>query len=183
MVPKTSNLEKRLTATLEERREKGNFRWLKPENQGVDFCSNDYLGLASNIQLADLIAQNYHKNTPKNGSGGSRLLAGNTQYALDLEVFLADIFQAEQTLVFQSGYAANAAVLSCVPQKGDTIITDELIHASLREGAKLSFAHRFSFRHNDLEDLEKKLQSAGGEKFVVAESVYSMDGDFGKLEE
>jgi 8-amino-7-oxononanoate synthase len=102
---------------------------------------------------------------------------------MSVEEQLAGIFQAEKALIFNSGYSANTAILSAIPQKGDTILYDEYIHASLKEGARLSFASRFSFHHNDMENLEKKLSRAAGEKFVVAESVYSMDGDFAPLED
>ena len=175
------SLENRLLYKLSDRQQNGNLRTLKPETGQVDFCSNDYLGLAQNASLTALIEENYHRTNRRNGSGGSRLLAGNTQYATDLEEFLAGIFQCESTLVFQSGYAANAAVLSCVPEPGDTILCDALIHASLREGAKLSAARRVIFRHNDLPDLEDKLKQATGSIFVVSEAVFSMDGDFGDL--
>jgi 8-amino-7-oxononanoate synthase len=170
-----------LQKKLAEREQSGNLRTLKPENLLADFCSNDYLGLAQHPGLSERTQEIYQTTSRSNGSGGSRLLAGNTQFALDLESWLANLFEAESTLVFPSGYAANSALLSCLPQKGDTVLQDELIHASLREGARLSFAQRFYFRHNDLADLEDKLRHAAGQKFVVAESVYSMDGDFGNL--
>lgn len=113
----------------------------------------------------------------RNGSTGSRLLSGNSALIEDTEKKLADIFQSEAALLFDSGYSANLAVLSALPQRGDTIIMDELSHASLKDGARLSLATKWNFRHNDLDDLHKKLTSAKGEKWIVVESLYSMDGD------
>jgi 8-amino-7-oxononanoate synthase len=171
-------LENRLHKKLEERRKIGNFRQLSQHKGLVDFVSNDYLGLSRSAELAAMIKQEYDSfSTSYAGSTGSRLLSGNSAYAQDLECRLACTFKAEAALLFNSGYAANLALLSTIPQKGDTIIYDELSHACLKDGARLSFADRFSFKHNDMDDLERKLQRACGEKFIVVESVYSMDGD------
>lgn len=84
---------------------------------------------------------------------------------------------------FNSGYEANSGLISTITKRNDTIIFDELCHASLREGIRLSNANSWSFKHNDLTDLELKLQKAEGEKFIVVESVYSMDGDICPLKE
>lgn len=175
-------IEQRLTEKLRQREQTGSLRQLTQPTGLVDFCSNDYLGLACDAGLHARIGE-ICATLPKNGSTGSRLLSGNTPLAEEVEAQLADIFRSQRTLLFNSGYAANTAILSAVPGKGDTILYDEKIHASLKEGARLSFAKRFSFRHNDLNDLEKKLRQATGEKFVVAESVYSMDGDAAPLRE
>ncbi len=114
-------------------------------------------------------------------STGSRLLAGNYALVEETEKMLAAFHDAEAGLIFNSGYDANLGLLSCVPQRGDTIIYDYLSHASLRDGIRLSFAQSFSFKHNDLADLEKRLQAASGTIFVVTESVFSMDGDMAPL--
>jgi 8-amino-7-oxononanoate synthase len=90
---------------------------------------------------------------------------------------LAKIFQSEDTLVFNSGYAANQSLVSAVSGKGDTILYDRLSHVCLKEGAWLSKARSFPFTHNDLQDLEAKLQRAEGHIFVLTESIFSMDGD------
>lgn len=171
---------------LDERAAAGNLRTLRTDYALIDFCSNDYLGLARSETLRGRIEEAANLADLANGATGSRLISGNSRLAQETEEALARIFRAESCLLFNSGYAANSAVLATIPQKGDVILCDELIHASLREGARLSYAQRYSFRHNDLEDLEKKLQHARqatseGEVFVVAESVYSMDGDFGPL--
>ena len=179
----------RFATRLEERRQAGNLRSLRLPQASVDFFSNDYLGLARSEELSALIARTYQEELQlqkqANGSTGSRLLSGNSPFAMQLEQKLATLFRAESVLLFNSGYHANAALLSTITQKGDMIIYDELIHASLREGYRLSFAQHLAFAHNDLNDLEKKLrstQSVQGEKFVVIESVYSMDGDNSELE-
>jgi 8-amino-7-oxononanoate synthase len=119
----------------------------------------------------------------RNGSTGSRLLSGNSELIESTEKKLAGIFNSEAALLFDSGYSANLAVLSTLPQRGDTIIMDELAHASLKDGARLSLATKWNFRHNDMVDLEKKLSIATGEKWVVVESIYSMDGDVCPLDQ
>ena len=176
--------EDQLRGLLNNRARKGNLRALTTGNSLIDFFSNDYLGLAESKELWQLIRQNYdalpHK---RNGATGSRLLSGNSPLAVQLEDYLASIFKAEAVLLFNSGYSANQAVLSAIPQRGDTIIYDEYIHACIKDGARLSFARHFSFRHNDPEDLKKKLNKSEGQVFVVIESVYSMDGDQGPVAE
>jgi 8-amino-7-oxononanoate synthase len=170
---------------LQDRIAAGGLRSLKFSNGKVDFSSNDYLGLSSNLALANAIEEKFHAvfSSPMNGSTGSRLLAGNHSFFEKVESDLANFFQVEAVLIFNSGYVANMAILSCIPQKGDTVILDEYIHASLKDGARLNFANKFSFRHNDLYDLEKKLSKAEGNKFVVVETLYSMDGDFSPIED
>jgi 8-amino-7-oxononanoate synthase len=176
------SIERKLLGQLDDRRRAGNLRRLSLGEAKTDFCSNDYLGLARNPELHAQIGEAYGREShPGNGATGSRLISGNSPLAVALEDELAGLFRAEGTLLFNSGYAANTALLSAIPQKGDTILYDEYSHASLKEGARLSFANRFAFRHNDLADLERRLQRATGETFVVAESVYSMDGDFAPL--
>lgn len=143
----------------------------------IDFTSNDYLGLARSEELFNQIQSKVKSLPHKNGATGSRLLSGNNEYTEAVESSLAKIFKSESALIFNSGYAANQAVLSSLAQKGDTILYDELAHACMRDGARLSLAERFSFRHNDLNDLEEKLKKAKGNIFIAVESIYSMDGD------
>ncbi len=173
-------IEQKLQAKLQAREREGNLRKLSFARGEIDFCSNDYLGLARNAALYRQIMQRSSQH-PQNGATGSRLISGNHPVTRELEARLATIFKSESALLFNSGYSANTAILSAIPQRDDTIIYDEYIHASLKEGARLSFAKRFSFVHNDLLDLENKLKKATGDIFVVAESVYSMDGDFAPL--
>ncbi|WP_316784357.1 pyridoxal phosphate-dependent aminotransferase family protein [Pedobacter frigiditerrae] len=173
-----------LQQKLSERTENGLLRKLTSASLPFDFCSNDYLGFARSLTLISLIEEQIQQIKPfKNGSGGSRLLSGNHPYVEETEKFIASFHKAEAGLIFNSGYDANVGLLSSIPQRGDTIITDELIHASLIDGARLSYAERFKFKHNDLNDLEQKLKSAKGIIYVVIESVYSMDGDLAKLNE
>jgi 8-amino-7-oxononanoate synthase len=173
-----------LQEILEEKKKKDSFRELKSSSQPIDFCSNDYLGLARSQELFYAIQRGVERiKPPYNGSTGSRLLSGNSELAEAVENKLSGIFHSAKTLLFNSGYSANLAVLSCLPQRGDTIIYDELVHASIRDGARLSLASRFSFRHNDLSDLEEKIKQAKGNVFIAIESIYSMDGDESPLEE
>ncbi|RYE23365.1 MAG: 8-amino-7-oxononanoate synthase [Sphingobacteriaceae bacterium] len=169
---------------LEQRKLAGNFRVLKTASGLIDFCSNDYLGFARSTELKALVEAELAKYPDyKNGSGGSRLLSGNTDFVEELEQQIAAYHQAEAGLIFNSGYDANLGLFASLPQRGDTIITDELIHACIIDGARLSLANRFSFKHNDLDDLEKKLKNAKGICYVAVESVYSMDGDEAPLQQ
>jgi len=167
---------------LKERLEQGNFRQLKPESTLVDFCSNDYLGFARSPQLSSLIEQELARYPEiKTGSTGSRLLAGNTRYAEQLEADIAAYHGYDAGLIYNSGYDANVGLFSSLPQKGDTIITDELIHASIIDGARLSHANRYRFKHNDVNSLADKLKQATGQIYIAVESIYSMDGDTAPL--
>jgi 8-amino-7-oxononanoate synthase len=176
--------EKFIQQKLHQRKHDDNFRVLKTASGLIDFCSNDYLGFARSEELKALVEAELQKYPNYlNGSGGSRLLSGNTVFTEELEQQIADFHQAEAGLIFNSGYDANLGLFSCLPQRGDTIITDELIHACIIDGARLSLANRFSFKHNDLDDLEKKLKNAKGICYIAVESVYSMDGDEAPLQE
>ena len=167
-----------LQQLLIERKEQNAFRTLRlPENK-IDFCSNDYLGIAKSLLLTAHLSQ-----FTSHGSTGSRLLAGNYTLIEETENKIAHFHQAEAGLIFNSGYDANLGLLSCVPQRGDTIIYDFLSHSSIRDGIRLSHAQSFAFLHNDLSDLERRLKAATGNIFVVTESVFSMDGDYCPLPE
>lgn len=158
------------------------FRSLQTKNDLYDFSSNDYLGFARSAELRQAIDEALKKHhRVANGATGSRLLSGNSVFAEELEEEIAGYHQAANGLIFNSGYTANSALFSCLPQKGDTILYDEFIHASVIDGARLSFASRFKFSHNDLEDLEKKLKKSTGTCYVAVESIYSMDGDSADL--
>src|SRR6187551_3588959 len=178
-------LKSALARQLTLRESEGIRRFLKADRQGlIDFTSNDYLGLARSQELSQAIAQKVNDGALKlNGATGSRLLSGNSNYAEQIEKKLAGIFKSESTLLFNSGYVANLGVLSSLPQRGDTILYDELAHACMKDGARLSLAKRFNFRHNDLNDLEAKLKLASGKIFIAVESIYSMDGDQCPLKE
>jgi 8-amino-7-oxononanoate synthase len=167
---------------LARRKEEGVFRTLRTEKSSIDFCSNDYLGFARSADLQRRIALHVMK-YPEAGSTGSRLLSGNNAQAEFLEQCIAAFHTARAGLIFNSGYDANVGLFSAVASRGDTILYDALIHASIRDGIRLSNAHAFNFRHNDLVHLEDRLKSASrafgrdGGVFVAIESIYSMDGD------
>jgi 8-amino-7-oxononanoate synthase len=176
-----------LNRKLNERKQQNAFRQLKLSEGKIDFCSNDYLGIVKNNLLFQLLTVNCQLST---GSTGSRLLAGNYKLIEEAEKEIALFHQSETALIFNSGYDANIGVLSCIPQRGDIILYDFLSHASIRDGIRLSFGQAFSFSHNDLSDLEKKLQhsstaieNTGKNIFVVTESVFSMDGDICPLQQ
>lgn len=158
---------------LSQRERINAFRVLNEHKNLIDFCSNDYLGLSRGGEE--------FKGIQVKGSGGSRLLAGNYTQIVDFEEFLSKYHDCEEALMFNSGYNANVGFFSAVPQKGDTILYDELIHASVKDGMRLSFAKSYSFKHNDINDLKKKLSYTEGDIYVVVESVYSMDGDSSPL--
>lgn len=187
MSESTNVIVNALAERLHDRQKNGLLRQLSTADDVVDFCSNDYLGFARSTELKARIQQaDFGDNTNRTGATGSRLLAGQTELANQVERQLADFYQAESALVFNSGYDANIGLMACLPQAGDTLLTDELIHASMIDGARLSYANRQRFRHNDLNDLSKKLQQANesrqqGQFFVAVESVYSMDGDTAPL--
>lgn len=170
-----------LASELEKRKQEGSLRKLTLPNNSIDFYSNDYLGLAQNQELIEKINEKNKTENHKLGSTGSRLISGNSAYFEEVENDLAQIFESESTLIFNSGYMANVGVFSCLPKRGDTILYDELSHACIKDGMRLSFAEKFSFKHNDLNDLEKKLKRAKGQIFIATESVFSMDGDFAPL--
>ena len=161
-----------LQEKLFEREANGLLRTLTNGEGLVDFSSNDYLGFS---QLPAL-KQIEHASLPA-GATGSRLITGNSLLAEITEKIIAGFHHAEAALIFNTGYMANLGLFSSIADKGDTFISDEYIHASIIDGMRLSNAGRHKFKHNDLADLEKKLQHATGKKFIVVESIYSMDGD------
>lgn len=167
---------------LVARKENDALRSLSIINGLIDFSSNDYLGVAQELSLADRIESRLLGITRPNGATGSRLLTGNSRLYDDLEVMLSEIHDSEASLVFNSGYSANLGLISAITDRNDVILYDALSHASIRDGIKLSNAKSFGFSHNDYDDLEKKLihsKSNGqvGEIYIVTESVFSMDGD------
>lgn len=181
-----NKVDRFLQQTLQARQAKQLFRELRVlPSTFTDFSSNDFLGLARNGALDKAVADELEKTAlPHCGSAGSRLISGNTAYGEQLEKELAVFYHTESALIFNSGYDANLGLLSSIAGRHDTILYDQYCHASIHDGIRLSLAGvKFSFRHNDLTDLEKKLKHAQGNIFIVAESVYSMDGDTAPLEE
>jgi 8-amino-7-oxononanoate synthase len=174
----------KLRKALAERARAGNLRRLSSSGGGIDFCSNDYLGMARSNRLRTRIdrIRAKHPLAPL-GATGSRLISGNSEAAERLEARLAAYHRAEAGLLFGSGYAANSGLLACIAGPGDTLIMDELIHASSIDGARLSRARKLVFRHNDLDDLAARLDMANGATFISVESLYSMGGDTAPLPE
>ncbi|HET9135292.1 MAG TPA: 8-amino-7-oxononanoate synthase [Candidatus Kapabacteria bacterium] len=173
-----SNVEPRLEQELEALEKKGRQRSLQLSD-GIDFTSNDYLGLTKNSDLKKHLLNALSRENMLLGSGGSRLLRGNHVYHEQAEADFAAFSGSEASLFFTSGYAANMAVLTAIPTRHDLIVFDSLVHASIREGIHASLAAKKSFQHNSLETLESSIKTATGVGaiYVVVESLYSMDGD------
>jgi 8-amino-7-oxononanoate synthase len=176
------SVDEKLKAILNARADDLTLRRLEQNGHLIDFASNDYLGLARSAELRQITDESY-ANYPQHshGAAGSRLISGNHKLYEELEHFIADYHQAEAGLIFNSGYDANVGFFSAVPQPGDIVYADELVHASIRDGLKMTRAARSYFLHNDLVDLEAQMQKHGGSKFIAVESIYSMDGDFAPL--
>lgn len=210
-----TSLESTLASLLDRRESRSQLRRLTlAPSSSVDFSSNSYLSLSTNpeVQRAfiNLLQAQIDPSLPAPsvlGSGGSRLLDGNTPFAESLEQDIAAFHHAPAGLLFNSGFDANVGLFSSVPQPGDIIVYDELIHASVHDGMRLSRASkRLPFKHNTVEtgdepadhilpSLDVLLQhltdgQAGedirnGSKsvFVAVEGVYSMDGDVTPLQD
>jgi 8-amino-7-oxononanoate synthase len=152
---------------------------------GLNLCSNDYLGLADNQELKRALIAGIER-TRRVGSTGSRLLSGHGPEWQEIEEDFARFAGAEAALFFSSGYAANMGLLSSVLRRDDVAFSDELNHASLIDGIRLSNARRVVFAHCDLQSLERALerhQAKRCRKLIVTESVFSMDGDVAPLAE
>ena len=197
---------KKLSDKLEIRKQNNALRQLPSASSNIDFASNDYLGFAKSAAIFNQTHQFLIENDcQENGATGSRLLSGNHPLYQSTENHIAKFHQAESALIFNSGYDANVGFFSSVPQKGDFILYDELCHASIRDGIRLSNAKSFKFQHNDSEDLERLIIQCHTERsrgaistynlqpttynqqpitvYIATESVFSMDGDTPNLEE
>lgn len=168
------------SATLVQLHQKDRLRTLKRDD-GVDFTSNDYLGLATSPDMQRAVIAATERGVPA-GAGGSRLLRGNHAEHEALEEEAATFFGCDRMLYFGSGYSANLAVLSTLPQRGDLIVFDCLIHASAHEGMKAGKAEMMAVAHNNPQAMEDAIyawRAAGGMgcPWLVVESLYSMDGD------
>jgi len=155
------------------------------EIQGVNFCSNDYLGLAGNPALRAAVAEAV-RSTEKVGGTGSRLLSGQTEEWSDLEDEFAKFAGTESALFLTTGYAANLGLLSSLLGKDDVVFSDERNHASLIDGMRLSGARKVIYPHLSLNALEDALRQTAGapwRRVIVTESVFSMDGDIAPLVE
>ena len=171
-------------AKLAQRKEQGTFRALRIVEGRVDFTSNDYLGFARSEELKKRISEAEKQFSEMGvGSTGSRLLTGNSELAEQVERQVADFHNAETALLFNSGYDANVGLYSSLGRIAKYIVYDELIHASVHDGMRLSRAELKSFKHNDAESLRSVLSELDGATIVAVESVYSMDGDLAPLRE
>jgi 8-amino-7-oxononanoate synthase len=177
-----SELRQRIGSDLESLRKRSQLRVLDTPS-GIDFCSNDYLGLANDPRLKLALLESVARGG-KVGGTGSRLLSGNARVWEDLEMEFAGFAGSEAALYFGSGYAANVGLLSSILGPGDTAFSDALNHASLIDGIRLSRAHKFIYPHCDMDALERGLrdrQGAPGARVIVTESVFSMEGDIAPL--
>jgi 8-amino-7-oxononanoate synthase len=183
-------LAQRVGARLDAIRDAHQLRTLRPP-AGVDLSSNDYLGLAADPRVKQALMSAVSREGC--GSTGSRLLRGDRQAFTALESRFATFKGTERALYFSSGYLANLAVLTTLPERGDLILSDERNHASLIDGIRLSAASHIVFAHNDLDAVrrhleQRKIAGSGlseveGQVFVVTESLFSMDGDAAPLSE
>ncbi|MGY3591599.1 8-amino-7-oxononanoate synthase [Bradyrhizobium sp. USDA 4341] len=173
-------------AALEALKEDDRLRGLKPR-AGTDFASNDYLALASAPRMKKALLTALDAGTPI-GAGGSRLLRGNCEEHEALEAEAARFFHAETALFFGGGYIANFALLTTLPQRGDLLILDSLVHASIHEGVRAGRAEFRISAHNDLQSVDDTIgdwraKGGRGRVWIVVESLYSMDGDFAPLKD
>lgn len=183
--------EGRYRTFIDIERRKGAFPhavWRRPdgtERPVTVWCGNDYLGMGQNPVV--LAAMHEAIDAAGAGSGGTRNISGTTVYHNRLESELADLHQKEAALVFTSAYIANDATLSTLPKlfPGMIIYSDELNHASMIEGVRRNGGAKRIFRHNDVEHLRELLEADDPSvpKLIAFESIYSMDGDFGPIEE
>ena len=161
-------------------------RQLSPR-AGIDFSSNDYIGLAGSDRLADAVRRALDSGVGV-GATGSRLLRGHDAAQASFEAKAAAFFGTEAALGFGGGYVANFAVLTTLPQSGDLLLMDELSHASTHEGARAGRAQVMRFRHGDVghaADLIRDWRAGGGRGavWIAVESLYSMDGDRAPLDD
>ncbi|APG60583.1 aminotransferase class I/II-fold pyridoxal phosphate-dependent enzyme [Christiangramia salexigens] len=174
----------KLQKRLDKRNRENSLRSL-PENAfnpAIDFFSNDYLGFSKSVEIESEMRKIMEQFKPEHGSTGSRLISGNHSLFKQAEEELEKFHNSDAALIFNSGYDANIGFFSCVPQRNDVVFYDELAHASIRDGLKMSLSRNYNFRHNDLEDLKLKIERLNidpeiSDVYVVTESVFSMDGD------
>jgi glycine C-acetyltransferase len=184
-----------LTATLDELKAKGTYFHLRvlddqqapvchyDGKQVINLASNNYLGLANHPRLIEAALKATRELGV--GSGAVRTIAGTMRIHMELEEKIARFKNVEACVVFQSGFAANAGTVSAILGKDDFILSDELNHASIIDGARLSRAKIKVFRHKDAahcEELLKEIANEPGHKLVITDGVFSMDGDIGAVD-
>jgi 8-amino-7-oxononanoate synthase len=178
--PFASQLAGRVWERLDNIGDRGLTRVMRPPS-GIDFSSNDYLGLATHPRVVRAMIDAVAREGA--GSTGSRLLRGDRDSFADLERRFAAFKGTERALYFSSGYLANLAVLTTLAETGDVIFSDALNHASLIDAVRLSHADYVIFPHGDVASLEPLIAAHSAEKqaFIVTESIFSMDGDAAPL--
>ena len=177
---KQKDLFHALKKGLEALKRRNRLRALSPR-KGIDFASNDYLGLANDPALISAAIEAIQRGIPI-GATGSRLLRGNHEEHELLEEEAARHFSSEAALFLGGGFTANHAIFSTLPQRGDLIVFDELIHASVHEGMRTSRATSTSAAHNDPQAFDEAIKNwrrngGTGTPWIAIESLYSMDGD------
>ncbi len=175
----------KLQNRLASRASQNALRKLTPQSDLIDFASNDYLGMSRETELHERIDKIVSNGLFAYGATGSRLLTGNHYYYQEAEAVLSKYHNGESALIFNSGYDANIGFFSCVPQRDDVVLYDELSHASIRDGIRMGNAKAYKFGHNDDADLEiliERHKRTDRHIYVVTESVFSMDGDSPNLE-
>jgi 8-amino-7-oxononanoate synthase len=172
---KESLIRKNMRSRLAAQADAGLLRSLAVRDHLVDFSSNDYLGLARSFpEIFDIEPLGIGL---RRGATGSRLVSGHSSLCQEVEDRIASFHLSDSALIFSSGYLANCSLISALVNRHTTILYDQLIHASLRDGIRLSAAKAYSFRHNDSADLEALMKRLSGPYLIVVESLYSMDGD------
>ena len=179
-MPGTAPFEERVRRRIRDLEEAGLRRSLQPP-RGIDLSSNDYLGLANHPRLKERMAAAVLAEGC--GSTASRLLRGERSMLTAVERRFAAFKGHEASLYFGSGYAANLSVLATFLERHDTVYTDSQNHASIVDGIRLSHAKRVKFRHCDIDDVARRLRQAQdrSQRFLITESLFSMDGDFAPL--
>jgi len=176
---------KKLQEKINQRKAQNMLRQLGRQHDLIDFSSNDYLGFSNSKEIFDMTHHYLETyNLTRNGATGSRLLSGNYELYDEVEAMLNEFHNCESALIFNSGYDANLGFFASVPQRGDIILYDEFIHASIRDGITMSHAKAYKFKHNDSVNLEQLISrhselvsESHQEIYIVTESVFSMDGD------
>jgi 8-amino-7-oxononanoate synthase len=156
----------------------------KPVHDKISFCSNDYLCLSQNNDVKEAVIN--ATKTYGAGSTSSRYISTNHDLNEQLEESLADLKNTDDAVIFGSGYLAGTSTIAALAQKNDLIIADKLIHSCLIDGAKLSGAKMLRFRHNDIKHAEEiltKNRDKYSKCLIITETVFSMDGDLGKVKE
>ncbi len=173
---------KTLTKKLQQLKDKHRYRSLTLP-AGLDLTSNDYLGMKAHPLLRDAAMHALDQGLDI-GAGGSRLLRGHMDAHAALEEFAASHFRHERALYMATGFQANMALFTSLPDRHDVILYDQLVHASARDGIEASKAKSFKFAHNDMDALRTLLDKYAGAQqiWVAVESLYSMDGDRAPLD-